>query len=159
MLRSMDVGPKGRSATRGTVAVAGGARAANRPKIIPFTGLVTGTRDETPECEQGGSSFKKCQFCHDVGETAKNKLGPALNGLDGRKAATVEGYSYNEGLESSGITWSDETFKEYLRPARRCGTSFHARRCSRARSARRSPQLPNERLRDLTPRRLLLSIG
>ena len=42
----------------------------------------------------GESSFRKCQPCHDVGETAKNKLGPELNGLDGRKAGTVEGYAY-----------------------------------------------------------------
>ena len=38
----------------------------------------------------GESSFRKCQSCHVVGETAKNKLGPELNGLDGRKAGTVE---------------------------------------------------------------------
>ncbi len=66
----------------------------------------------------GETSFKKCQFCHDVGETAKNKLGPPLNGLDGRKAGTVEGYSYNEGLKNSGITWSEEAFKEYVKDPR-----------------------------------------
>jgi cytochrome c len=36
----------------------------------------------------GEASFRKCQPCHDVGEAAKNKLGPELNGLDGRKAGT-----------------------------------------------------------------------
>jgi cytochrome c len=41
----------------------------------------------------GETSFKKCQICHDVGEAAKNKLGPPLNGLDGRKAGTVENAS------------------------------------------------------------------
>jgi cytochrome c len=40
----------------------------------------------------GEASFRKCQPCHDVGEAAKNKLGPELNGLDGRKAGTAEGY-------------------------------------------------------------------
>jgi cytochrome c len=40
----------------------------------------------------GETAFRKCQPCHDVGETAKNKLGPELNGLDGRKAGTAEGY-------------------------------------------------------------------
>jgi cytochrome c len=39
----------------------------------------------------GETSFRsKCQICHDVGEGAKNKLGPPLNGLDGRKAGTLE---------------------------------------------------------------------
>jgi cytochrome c len=40
----------------------------------------------------GEVAFRKCQACHDVGEKARNKLGPPLNGLDGRKAGTVEGY-------------------------------------------------------------------
>src|SRR5215467_10206600 len=46
----------------------------------------------------GESSFRKCQPCHDVGEMAKNKLGPELNGLDGRKAGTVENETYSQGM-------------------------------------------------------------
>jgi cytochrome c len=61
----------------------------------------------------GEASFRKCQVCHDVGEGAKNKLGPELNGLDGRKAGTVDGYGYSDGNKSSGITWGEATFKEY----------------------------------------------
>ena len=66
----------------------------------------------------GETSFRKCQPCHDVGENAKNKLGPPLNGIDGRKAGTVADYNYNEGIKNSGITWSDETFKEYVKDPR-----------------------------------------
>ena len=62
----------------------------------------------------GEASFRKCQPCHDVGEAAKNKLGPELNGLDGRKAGTAEGYDYSDGNKSSGIVWSEASFKEYL---------------------------------------------
>ena len=62
----------------------------------------------------GETSFRKCQPCHDVGEAAKNKLGPELNGLDGRKAGTVQGYDYSEGNKNSGIVWSEASFKEYL---------------------------------------------
>ena len=51
----------------------------------------------------GESAFRKCQICHDVGEGAKNKLGPELNGLDGRKAGTAEGYAYSDGNKNSGI--------------------------------------------------------
>jgi cytochrome c len=53
--------------------------------------------------------------CHDVGENARNKLGPPLNGLDGRKAASVEGYSYSEANKNSGITWDEAAFKEYIK--------------------------------------------
>ena len=55
-----------------------------------------------------------CLPCHDAGDGAKNKLGPALNGLDGRKAGTWEGYSYSDATRSSGITWSEAVFKEYV---------------------------------------------
>jgi len=66
----------------------------------------------------GENSFKKCLPCHSVGDDAKNKVGPVLNGLEGRKSGTVEGYSYSEANKNSGITWSDETFKEYIRDPR-----------------------------------------
>jgi len=62
----------------------------------------------------GEASFKKCQICHDVGEAAKNKLGPELNGLDGRKAGTAEVYAYSDSNKNSGIVWSEASFKEYL---------------------------------------------
>jgi cytochrome c len=62
----------------------------------------------------GETSFKKCLPCHRVGPDAKNLVGPVLNGLDGRKAGTIEGYNYTDANKNSGITWSDATFKEYI---------------------------------------------
>jgi cytochrome c len=62
----------------------------------------------------GETAFRKCQVCHDIGENARSKLGPPLNGLDGRKAGTIEGYDYSEANKNSGIVWSKATFKEYL---------------------------------------------
>jgi cytochrome c len=62
----------------------------------------------------GEAAFRKCQVCHDIGDGARNKLGPALNGLDGRKAGTVEGYDYSEANKNSGIVWSEASFKEYI---------------------------------------------
>jgi len=62
----------------------------------------------------GEASFRKCQPCHDVGETAKNKLGPELNGLDGRKAGTVENGTYSQGMRNSGITWNEQAFREFV---------------------------------------------
>ncbi len=63
----------------------------------------------------GEQSFRKCAPCHDIGEGAKIKLGPPLNGLDGRKAGTFEGFNYSEVNKNSGITWSEEAFANYIR--------------------------------------------
>jgi cytochrome c len=63
----------------------------------------------------GKSSFNKCLACHAIGENAKNKVGPELNGLNGRKSGTVEGYSYSDANKGSGITWDEATFKEYIK--------------------------------------------
>jgi len=62
----------------------------------------------------GENSFKKCLPCHRVGEGAKNLVGPELNGLEGRKSGSVEGYSYSEANKNSGITWDEAVFKEYI---------------------------------------------
>jgi cytochrome c len=59
--------------------------------------------------------FKKCAPCHSVGEAAKNKIGPELNGLQGRKSGSVEGYNYSAANKNSGITWDEATFKEYIK--------------------------------------------
>ena len=66
----------------------------------------------------GENSFKKCLPCHSIGADAKNKIGPVLNGLDGRHSGSVDGYNYTEANKNSGITWSEDTFKEYIRDPR-----------------------------------------
>lgn len=63
----------------------------------------------------GAASFKKCAACHDVGPSAKNKVGPVLNGLDGRKSGSVAGYNYSEANKASGITWNEESFIDYIK--------------------------------------------
>ena len=63
----------------------------------------------------GEQSFKKCLPCHSVGEGATNKVGPHLNGLEGKKAGTTPDYSYSEANKNSGLVWSDAVFKEYIK--------------------------------------------
>jgi cytochrome c len=65
--------------------------------------------------EAGEKIFAVCKACHQIGETAKNSVGPVLNGLIGRKAGSVAGYSYSAANKDSGITWDEATFREYIR--------------------------------------------
>ncbi|KAB0266824.1 c-type cytochrome [Microvirga brassicacearum] len=63
----------------------------------------------------GEKIFAQCRACHQVGETAKNAVGPVLNGLFGRPAGTVEGYTYSAANKNSGITWDEATFVDYIK--------------------------------------------
>ena len=63
----------------------------------------------------GEASFKKCLACHSIRDGAKNKVGPVLNGLDGRHSGSAEGYSYSDANKNSGITWSKDQFLEYIK--------------------------------------------
>ena len=83
--------------------------------LIVIAASTVATAALAQDADAGKSSFNKCMACHAIGEGAKNKVGPELNGLDGRKSGTVEGYSYSEANKNSGITWSKETFLEYIK--------------------------------------------
>jgi cytochrome c len=76
--------------------------------------LAIGTAAQAQDVTAGEQSFKKCLPCHSVGPGAKNKVGPELNGLDGRKAGTAPDYSYSDANKNSGITWNKEVFEEYI---------------------------------------------
>ena len=66
----------------------------------------------------GAKVFAQCRACHQIGDKAKNAVGPQLNGLFGRKAGTVEGYNYSPANKNSGITWTEETFTDYIKNPR-----------------------------------------
>jgi cytochrome c len=67
------------------------------------------------DADAGQALFnQKCKVCHQIGEGAKNFVGPELNGLNGRKTGSVEGYNYSEANKGSGITWSEDEFKKYI---------------------------------------------
>ena len=67
------------------------------------------------DAASGEKIFVQCKACHQIGESAKNAVGPVLNGLFGRKAGTIEGFSYSPANKNSGITWDEATFREYIR--------------------------------------------
>lgn len=65
----------------------------------------------------GEKVFRKCKACHQVGEGAKPKTGPVLNGVIGRTAGTTEGFKYSKamiGAGEEGLVWTVEKLDEYL---------------------------------------------
>ena len=70
---------------------------------------------QAADAAAGEKVFKKCAACHAVGENAKNKVGPVLNGVVGAAAGKHEGYKYSKAMLESGITWDEATLMAYLR--------------------------------------------
>ncbi|HEV7880450.1 cytochrome c family protein [Bradyrhizobium sp.] len=83
--------------------------------LIVIASAAASSAAQAQDVAAGKTSFNKCLACHAVGEGAKNKVGPVLNGLPGRKSGTVEGYSYTEANKNSGITWDEASFKDYIK--------------------------------------------
>jgi len=86
-----------------------------RLSILAAVALVAATgAAQAQDLAAGEQSFRKCLPCHSVGEDAKNKIGPVLNGLEGRKSGTIEGYNYSEANKKAEIVWSEAAFKDYI---------------------------------------------
>ncbi|WP_299351375.1 c-type cytochrome [uncultured Shimia sp.] len=67
--------------------------------------------------KKGEKVFKKCKACHQVGEGAKSKTGPILNGIVGASVGAVDGFKYSKpmkGLADSGATWTEEELAAFL---------------------------------------------
>jgi cytochrome c len=80
--------------------------------------IATAGASSAQDVAAGEQSFKKCLPCHSVGEDARNKVGPVLNGLEGRKTGTVEGFSYSDANKAAAITWNQESFLDYIKDPR-----------------------------------------
>ena len=83
---------------------------------IAFSGSIGAANAQ--DAALGEKVFLKCKACHQIGEGAKNAVGPVLNGIVGRKAGTYPDYSYSDANKNSGLTWDEATLKEYLKNPR-----------------------------------------
>ena len=87
--------------------------------LVAAVGLVMSTGAAlAQDVAAGETSFRKCAPCHSIGPDAANKVGPVLNGLDGRQAGSVDGFNYSDANKASGITWGEAVFKEYIKDPR-----------------------------------------
>ncbi len=103
-------------------------------EVAKSIGAAVVAADETPELSSGDRNavatvpvselaaageraFRKCKACHRIGEDARNLAGPHLNGVVGRAAASVEGFSYSKAMRAAarrGLTWNDEELASFL---------------------------------------------
>lgn len=65
------------------------------------------------DAAKGEKVFAKCKTCHEIASD-KNKVGPTLHGVIGRKAGTVEGFKYSEAMAGSDVIWDATTIAEYV---------------------------------------------
>jgi cytochrome c len=66
------------------------------------------------DADAGKKVFNQCRACHVLDQTT-NRVGPHLGGVFGRKAGSVEGFSYSDAMKNSGITWDEESLAKYLK--------------------------------------------
>jgi cytochrome c len=74
-------------------------------------------RAQDGDKEAGAQVFSQCAGCHDIGAGARDRIGPHLNGIFGRRAAAHDGFSYSKSMQRAGddgLTWTAETLDAYV---------------------------------------------
>jgi cytochrome c len=98
-----------------TEAAVEGAEAAGEE--VPAVEAATEAAADPALIAAGEAAFRQCQTCHEVGDGAKNKTGPHLNGVFGRTAGTVGGFRYSKPFVTAGeegLVWTPETLHDFL---------------------------------------------
>ena len=103
-----------------------GAEVEAKPEAAPVQ--VASTPAEPPKpafdealAAQGEKVFKKCKSCHQVGDGAKNRIGPALNGMMGAAVGQVSKFKYSKTfkkLAEGGVVWTEDNMDAFLKKPR-----------------------------------------
>lgn len=75
-----------------------------------------GTAQADGHLKKGKKLYKKCIACHNL-DKEKNKIGPYLKDVFGRKAGDLEKYKYSKAMKKKGkegLIWTDDTLDKYL---------------------------------------------
>lgn len=71
---------------------------------------------QAQDAEAGKKIFNRCKACHDI-ETGKNKVGPHLDGIIGRKAGSLPDFAYSDAMKAAGekgVVWDDANITAYM---------------------------------------------
>ena len=89
---------------------------------LPAVAVALATVIFAPQAQAGDAAagqkvFNKCRACH-VADKETNRVGPHLVGIIGRKAASVDGFKYSDGMKGAGekgLVWTEETIAQYMK--------------------------------------------
>jgi cytochrome c len=88
------------------------AEPAAAPAATPAPAAVT-YASLTGDAAKGEMVFAQCKACH-VAEEGKNRVGPSLWAIVGRKSGSIAGFNYSKANKESGVTWSEDVLFTYL---------------------------------------------
>lgn len=83
-----------------------------------FSLTLFGTPALAEDVAKGEKVFKRCKACH-YADKEKNKTGPYLVNVIGRKAGIIEGYKYSKAMRKSQLVWDEATMTAYLKAPRK----------------------------------------
>lgn len=85
--------------------------------IFLFVAFSTTNPAQAQDAIAGEDIFRKCASCHQIGDGAKNRVGPVLTNIIGRPAGSFAGYKYGKSIlkaGEAGLIWTPENIFEYL---------------------------------------------
>ena len=91
--------------------------AAPKPAAPAPTVTKAAVNDDDALLTHGKKVFRKCSACHAVGDGAKHKSGPQLNGVMGRAMGSADGFKYSDVFQQAnaeGRTWTPEDLAAFL---------------------------------------------
>lgn len=89
------------------------------PASLKLLGLATiaisgaASAQTTGDPVKGKAVYARCVACHDM-KPGVNKIGPSLDGIVGRKSATVAGFNYSPAMKKADLTWDPKTLDVFL---------------------------------------------
>ena len=75
--------------------------------------LASGVASADGNAKKGKRVFNKCKACHTLAE-GKNRIGPSLHGIFGRKSGTAPKFKYSSAMKKANIVWDDKTLDKFL---------------------------------------------
>ena len=81
--------------------------------MLAFVALLMPAAAGAADIAAGEAIFARCKICHTLQPGGPNTVGPNLHGIFGRKAASIGNFAYSDAIKNSGITWDDNTIRQY----------------------------------------------